>query len=133
MAQPAARGKRRRRGASGKTAETEGADAAPEEPVAEATVAEAEPEAKPAKARGRRKKVEAEPVVEPAVVAAEPEPEIVPVDAPKAVRPKASRRVEQAEDVPIEPKLSVSGAETGEPVAEEKPRKGGWWQKRGFF
>jgi ribonuclease E len=130
-AEPVARGKRRRRSTS-KKSETEETVVASEEPVAEVAAETPEPEAKPAKGRGRRKKVEAEAVQEPEATVSEPEA-AAPVEAPKAAKPRASRRVEQAVDAPVEPKISVSGPETEEPATEDKPRKGGWWQKRGFF
>ena len=92
-----------------------------------------EPVADKPKARGRRKKVEAESTapeaIEPAtelavgaIVAAEPEE--------KSAR-RSTRRSATSE-VASEPVVStvVPDAET---PAEPAPRKGGWWQKKGFF
>jgi ribonuclease E len=132
--EPAAPGKRRRRSATSKPVESDRAIAVSEEPVTEAVATEAEPVAKSEKARARRKKAVAASVPEKVAVAAEPEVQAAsPVEAPKETKTRPSRRVEQAVDAPFEPKLSVSGAGNDEPAAEEKPRKGGWWQKRGFF
>ena len=133
VAEPAARGKRRRRSTSAKTTVSEEPSPAVEEPAADVVATSPEPESKPTKARGRRKKVEAE-VAESVTAVSEPSPEAIePVEAPKAAKPRASRRVEQAVEAPVEAKLSASGAEPDAPATEEKPRKGGWWQKRGFF
>ncbi|MVA99049.1 Rne/Rng family ribonuclease [Nitratireductor sp. CAU 1489] len=95
------------------TAET--ANAASTDEV-EAQLEEAAPEPAPKKAPRRRKKA-----VEVAGTVV-PEPEAVVI----------SPVTESAEEA--EPVVTSSVAETAEePEAETKPRKAGWWQRKGFF
>ena len=127
----------------------------PETPLAEGvTEAEADADAekpKPKRRRSPRKKKE-EPVAEeetavavaveaetgeaePQVVVAEAEAEAVLVASAETVteeKPKrASQRRKTFESTTVEPKItsSTSDAEGG----EKKPKKAGWWQRRGFF
>jgi ribonuclease E len=94
---------------------------------------EAEVQAKPK--RGRTRKVKAEEATEaaPVAVAAAAPAEAVS-EEPVTEKPSRSRRKPAAEAAPAAPVVSSSAA--GEPVApteEAKPRKGGWWQRKGFF
>ena len=105
--------------------------AAEAEPAAPAESAEEAP--KPKRSRARKPKAEAEAVAEETVadepVAAEPEPD-APVKKPRARRASAKAEVE-APAVAEAPVVSSSApaAEAG----EDRPRKGGWWQRKGFF
>ncbi|MCO5163410.1 MAG: Rne/Rng family ribonuclease [Mesorhizobium sp.] len=63
---------------------------------------------------------------EPAVATAEPEP-----SAEEQPARSSRRRVTAADlDQPVVPKVSSTVVE---PAAEDKPKKGGWWQRKGFF
>jgi ribonuclease E len=109
----------------------------------EPVVAEA-PAKKPRRAPRKAKAAEpvAETVAETVVaeqpaepVAAESAAEPVASDDAPAEKPaRASRRRAGAADVDqqVEAKV-VSTVSTQEPAAEEKPKKGGWWQKKSFF
>ena len=119
---------------------------APEAP-AEVTVSVAEEEAAPAKPKRARRSTKAkkeevaaaeavaeavsgEPAAEPAAEAAEAaasleEPVVAAVAEAAPARPSRRRT---ADETPSEPVL-VSSA----PDAEQKPKKAGWWQKKGFF
>ncbi|MGB8817453.1 MAG: ribonuclease E/G [Rhizobiaceae bacterium] len=128
--------KRRRRGgrekAVGADAVAEVADAPEAQPTAVA--AAAEPDAKPAKSRSRKKKVEPAAAVTEPTAAPEPEAVAQPVtEEAKPARARASRRKPEEEAGPVEPIVSTASTETGEQPSDDKPRKGGWWQKRGFF
>ena len=125
-----------------------------EEPAAMAAIESAEEVVQPKPRRSRKAKVVASPVEEP-VIAAEPvavaEAE---VEAPAAVEPAAEDVVAPAEaeaavEAPEEAKPAranrQSNVTSSEPVVTSvkattdgddeptKPKKGGWWQKRGFF
>ncbi|SSC72600.1 unnamed protein product [Ciceribacter sp. T2.26MG-112.2] len=125
-----------------------------EEPAAMAAIESAEEVVQPKPRRSRKAKVVASPVEEP-VIAAEPvavaEAE---VEAPAAVEPAAEDAVAPAEaeavvEAPEEAKPAranrQSNVTSSEPVVTSvkattdgddeptKPKKGGWWQKRGFF
>ncbi|MDI6026782.1 Rne/Rng family ribonuclease [Corticibacterium sp. UT-5YL-CI-8] len=96
----------------------------------EATAAEAEvvpaEDAKPAKRRATRRKTtkEEEPVVEEVAVQAEAEDTTVQAEATEAAPgPEQPAEAEQPQVV----------EEQSEEIGEEKPKKGGWWQRRGFF
>lgn len=111
---------------------------------ADAVEAEADAEpAKPARKPRAKKAAKAAPAEEVNAVAAEPETqEVAPVvaDEPAAVEvaesapvvsePTSEEPVETAK--PAEPQL-VSNGQKSEPEGEAKPKKGGWWQRRGFF
>ena len=118
---PKARGRRK------KAVETETAEVAAAEPVAE----------KP-KARGRRKKadaVETETVVAETVASTAPAEAATPVaEVPQAEeqsKRRPTRRTASAEAAE-EPVVS-SALPEAEASAEPAPRKGGWWQKKSFF
>ncbi len=111
---------------------------APDVEVAAEETAPEEPIAKIAKPRGRKRKVESVEVAAEAVVAeAEPvKAEEALVEAKPAPKSRASRRkVETVEAVeaPAEPMVETTAPEPEAPTGEDKPRKGGWWQRRGFF
>jgi ribonuclease E len=134
--------------------ETAGAEIAASEPVAHVAVEEpaavspanddAPSEEKPKKPRraARPKKAAAEAVaevaiadtavlgVEPSTEAAE-EPAVAAVEeAPKA---RPSRRKPAAADAPVVPMVSSTVADEPESKTEEKPKRAGWWQRKGFF
>ena len=105
---------------------------------------------KPKAKRTRKPKVAPSPVEEPVVeaaadvpVAVEPE---VPAEAPTetAAEPASAPAEEpQADDAEAKPAranrgTNVSSSEpvvksAGTPEEAEKPKKAGWWQRRGFF
>ncbi len=128
--------------------------AAPEAPEPEPVTAEAETEKpKPRKRRSAGKKrvdtaaEEATPVpeaIDEAIdVVAEP-PEQVEIAEPQAAlvdgeadavveeKPKRGRR-KAADTAGAEPKVTSSAAETAAEPEQEKPKRVGWWQRRGFF
>ncbi|MBP2446326.1 Rne/Rng family ribonuclease [Rhizobium leguminosarum] len=140
--------------------EDEGDDGAPSEAVAETveTVAEAgegqaamaavesapviAEDVKPARSRGRRKSAAApveEPVAETAP-AAEAEPELVDASAdlgtpvPEEVKEEAKpvRANRESNITASEPTVKSTRVENGE-ADDGKPKKAGWWQRRGFF
>ncbi|TGP26889.1 MULTISPECIES: Rne/Rng family ribonuclease [unclassified Mesorhizobium] len=74
----------------------------------------------------------AETPAEPA--AAEPEPAVAasaPTEAEAPVNAHPTRRKAQSTDAPVVP--VVSSSVTDEAKAEEKPKRAGWWQRKGFF
>ena len=100
---------------------------------------------KPKKPRraAKPKKAAAEAVAEVAVVEAAAD---APVEAPVAVAfepvaasaeeaPKArpSRRKPAAVGAPVVPVVSSTVTEEPEAKTEEKPKRAGWWQRKGFF
>jgi len=102
-------------------------------------------EVKPAKGRGRgRRKAEASPVEEPVVaeeapvVAAEPEAETAEASADLAA---PAAEAEEAKPVRANRESNISSSaptvkstrETAEAEGDGKPKKAGWWQRRGFF
>ncbi|BCG80722.1 Rne/Rng family ribonuclease [Mesorhizobium sp. 113-3-3] len=116
-----------------------------EEPVA--AVSEEVPSTeKPKKPRraAKPKKAAAEAVAETAVVEAAAE---TPVEAPVAAaeetvvapvaeepsKARPSRRKPAAIDAPVVPVVSSTVASEPEAKAEEKPKRAGWWQRKGFF
>ncbi|WP_337184922.1 ribonuclease E/G [Shinella sp.] len=130
----------------GEVAETAVAVAAeetPAEPVAE------EPPAKPKRARRSRAKaveettadeaarseIEAQPA--PAVAEAEAaraEPEVAEASADLEEPAKPARANRDISRIASEPVIkSSSTKETATDEDAEKPKKGGWWQRRGFF
>ncbi|TPK57316.1 Rne/Rng family ribonuclease [Mesorhizobium sp. B2-4-19] len=145
---------------AGETTEASEADASESEPasiepVAVAAVTE-EPVAavseevpsteKPKKPRraAKPKKAAAEAVAETAVVEAGAE---TPVETPVAVveetavapvaeepsKARPSRRKPAAIDAPVVPVVSSTVADEPEAKTEEKPKRAGWWQRKGFF
>lgn len=119
--------------------------AATEEPVA--AVSEEVPSTeKPKKPRrvAKPKKAAAEAVAEAAVVEAAAE---TPVEAPVATaeetavasveeepsKARPSRRKPAAIDAPVVPVVSSIVADEPEAKTEEKPKRAGWWQRKGFF
>jgi ribonuclease E len=128
--------------------------AAAEEPTAQAVIEAGEEIVAPKPRRSRKAKVVASPVEEP-VISAEPEakaeaPAAEPVTEPVAETPAAEEEEAAAEAEAVEEAKPAranrqSNVSSSEPVVtsvktategdEEppKPKKGGWWQKRGFF
>lgn len=119
--------------------------AATEEPVA-AVSQEVPSTEKPKKPRrvAKPKKAAAEAVAEAAVVEAAAE---TPVEAPVATaeetavapveeepsKARPSRRKPAAIDAPVVPVVSSIVADEPEAKTEEKPKRAGWWQRKGFF
>ncbi|QKC90769.1 ribonuclease E/G [Mesorhizobium sp. NZP2234] len=145
---------------AGETTEPSEADASESEPasiepaavavVAEEPVAAVSEEVpsteKPKKPRraAKPKKAAAEVAVETAVVEAAVE---APAEAPAAVaeekviaaakeepsKARPSRRKPAAIDAPVVPVVSSTVASEPEAKTEEKPKRAGWWQRKGFF
>ncbi|TPI31543.1 Rne/Rng family ribonuclease [Mesorhizobium sp. B3-1-9] len=129
----------------GQDAVSEPAIAAPaEEPAAPAAAnddAEAiEKPKKPRRSRAKKVAEEAaaetvsEPVAEAQVapVAAEPEPVAAAAsEAEPAAGAHPTRRKPQSVDAPVVPVVSSNVSD--EAKAEDKPKRGGWWQRKGFF
>ncbi|CAM5602361.1 Ribonuclease E [Mycolicibacterium aubagnense] len=142
------RGGKRSRKEDGETADdaAEAATADSETVTAEAVVVEPEPvpaveEApaeKPKKPRRTAKSKKAEAAAEAAAaeVAAEPAVETAASeakDAPAGKKPRASRRKTASAETPAAPVVSSTVEAEPEEAAEEKPKRGGWWQRKGFF
>ncbi|WP_454745545.1 Rne/Rng family ribonuclease [Ciceribacter selenitireducens] len=127
------------------------------EPAAMAAIESAEEVVQPKPRRSRKAKVAVSPVEEP-VIAAEPVAKVEPkVEAPAAApvveevaapaepEAEAEAEVEAAEEAKPARANRQSNVSTSEPVVTSvktstdgddeptKPKKGGWWQKRGFF
>ncbi|TPL51151.1 Rne/Rng family ribonuclease [Mesorhizobium sp. B2-4-6] len=129
----------------GQDAVSEPAIAVPaEEPAAPAAAnddAEAiEKPKKPRRSRAKKVAEEAaaetvsEPVAEAQVasVAAEPEPVAAAAsEAEPAAGAHPTRRKPQSVDAPVVPVVSSNVSD--EAKAEDKPKRGGWWQRKGFF
>ncbi|RWB70139.1 MAG: Rne/Rng family ribonuclease [Mesorhizobium sp.] len=120
--------------------------AAPEQPAAPAAANEdAEAVEKPKKPRRSRAKKAAEeavaetvsePVAEAQVAPMAAEPEPAPAapaeaEAESAANPHPTRRKPQSIDAPVVPVVSSNVSE--EAKAEDKPKRAGWWQRKGFF
>ncbi|ODA94932.1 ribonuclease [Mesorhizobium sp. SEMIA 3007] len=73
----------------------------------------------------------AEAPVEPPVAAAE-EAVVAPV-AQESSKARPSRRKPAAIDAPVVPVVSSTVADEPEAKTEEKPKRAGWWQRKGFF
>ncbi len=127
-------------------------------PVAE-VAAEAEPAPKPKRARRSKKAIEAEAAAAAAaaeVVAAEPvvteqveaapvaeakpeetAPEAVAVEAPSTAEKEAKpARANRASNISSSTEAVVKSSDVAPAAPEEdptKPKKAGWWQRRGFF
>jgi ribonuclease E len=123
----------------------ESADAVTSGPAAEAApeqAAESAEEApKPKRSRARKPKAEPE-AAQAEAIAAEPAPAAEPEAAEPVKKARARRTAVKAEAqeavaasepaaAPPEPVLSSSSLEPE--AGEGKPRKGGWWQRKGFF
>ncbi|MBD8894225.1 Rne/Rng family ribonuclease [Roseibium litorale] len=116
---------------------SEGAESGSEAPVADAPASEAAPEM-PADASVE---AEAAPVAEaqpeaPAAPASEP---VETVEEPAAAEAQAEEAPEPAKistpapsAAPVEPVVTSETA-ASEPDQPEKPKRGGWWQRRSFF
>ncbi|TPO13163.1 ribonuclease E/G [Mesorhizobium sp. B1-1-5] len=128
----------------GQDAVSEPAMAAPaEQPAAPAAANDdAEVVEKPKKPRrSRAKKVAeeaaaetvSEPVAEAQVapVAAEPEPTAAAPAATEAEPTHPTRRKPQSVDAPVVPVVSSNVSDDAK--AEDKPKRAGWWQRKGFF
>ena len=103
------------------------------EPAVEAEVPAKKPRRAPrkAKAAAEAEVAVATPVVaEPEPVAAAAEPAEAPVAEEQPARPSRRRATAADIDAPVVPKVSSTVVE---PAAEEKPKKGGWWQRKSFF
>lgn len=70
--------------------------------------------------------------VEVAASAAEETP-ATPAEEPVAKAPRASRRKPAAVDAPVVPVVSSTVDEQPAEKTEEKPKRAGWWQRKGFF
>lgn len=125
------------------TEASEPAVAAPaEEPVALAPANDDTPSTEKAKKPRRAakpKKAAAEVVAEEPAAEAE-----APVETPatasdeaaaveKAPKARPSRRKPAAVDAPVVPVVSSTVAEEPAAKAEDKPKRAGWWQRKGFF
>ncbi|MBL8577160.1 MAG: Rne/Rng family ribonuclease [Mesorhizobium sp.] len=106
------------------------------EPVGEASEAVAEEPPKKPKRASRAKKKVAEPeaaatievaVEETTVAVAEPGPIVAPAAAESAPASKPSN------GEPSKPVVSSTLSEDQAKPADDQPKKGGWWQRRGFF
>ncbi len=151
------RGGKRSRKEDGETADdaaeaaTADSETVTAEVVAEAAVVEPEPapaveEApaeKPKKPRRTAKSKKAEAAAAEAAVVevttetaadivVEPAPSEAK-DAPAGKKPRASRRKAASAETPAAPVVSSTTAAEAEEAAEEKPKRGGWWQRKGFF
>ncbi|RWM05861.1 MAG: Rne/Rng family ribonuclease [Mesorhizobium sp.] len=101
--------------------------------------AEAEKPKKPRRASRAKKAVAAtvaETAPEPAAAPEVAEPELAaaasaPTGAEAPVNAHPTRRKPQSIDAPVVPVVSSSLSE--EAKAEEKPKRAGWWQRKGFF
>ena len=122
-----------------------------EEPSAMAAIESAEEPAARKPRRTRKAKVAVSPVEEPIIAEEAPpvEPEVAEKSATLAEEPVAEETVTEAVAEAAEPAKPAranrqSNVTSSEPVVTsvksatpegegEKPKKGGWWQKRGFF
>ncbi|RWM34882.1 Rne/Rng family ribonuclease [Mesorhizobium sp.] len=137
-------------GLEGDEAEGEAAESAPaveaeaaEEQAAPSPanddVPDTEKPKKPRRASRSKKAVEAavaETAPEPAAAPEVAEPELAaaasaPTGAEAPVNAHPTRRKPQSIDAPVVPIVSSSLSE--EAKAEEKPKRAGWWQRKGFF
>ena len=119
-----------------------------EEPVVLAPANDDTPAEKPKKPRraAKPKKAAAEVVAEPApVIETAPETPVevaasaveetpaTPAEEPAAKAPRPSRRKPAAVDAPVVPVVSSTVDEQPAEKTEEKPKRAGWWQRKGFF
>ncbi|TIR15628.1 MAG: Rne/Rng family ribonuclease [Mesorhizobium sp.] len=120
--------------------------AAPEQPAAPAAANDdAEAVEKPKKPRRSRAKKAAEEAVAETVSEPVAEAQVAPVavepeqaaaapaaaEAEPAVNPHQTRRKPQSIDAPVVPVVSSNVSE--EAKTEDKPKRAGWWQRKGFF
>ncbi|BCM19437.1 Rne/Rng family ribonuclease [Mesorhizobium sp. J8] len=122
--------------------------AAPEQPAAPAAANDdaetAEKPKKPRRSRAKKATEEtvaetvSEPMAEAQVVpvAVEPEPEPAAAapataEAEPAANAHPTRRKPQSIDAPVVPVVSSNVSD--EAKAEDKPKRAGWWQRKGFF
>ena len=118
------------------------AEVAAAEPEAPAAVEEA-PAEKPKKPRRTAKSKKAEAAAAEAaaaeVVAVAPADIVVEVapaetkETPAEKKPRASRRKAASAETPAAPVVSSTASAEAEEAAEEKPKRAGWWQRKGFF
>ncbi|PLP61050.1 ribonuclease E/G [Mesorhizobium loti] len=107
---PAEKPKKPRRTAKSKKAEAAAAEAGADKAVTEAP-ADIAVEAAPVAAKGRAAAKE----------------------APAEKKPRASRRKTASAEAPAAPVVSSTASAEAEEASEEKPKRGGWWQRKGFF
>lgn len=119
-----------------KSAKTE--DAAEEVVVAEAE----EKPAKPARKTRTRKKAVEEAPAEPVAVEANDEPEAEAEKPKRRTRRAAAKPAAEVEDTVAveadvatiaEPEKNAEPVVTSSESEEQKPKRAGWWQKKGFF
>ncbi|HEV2507374.1 MAG TPA: ribonuclease E/G [Mesorhizobium sp.] len=125
--------------------ETVTAEAVAETAVVEpepAPAAEEAPAEKPKKPRRTAKSKKAEAAAEAAAVEVATEAavdilvEAAPseaTEAPAGKKPRASRRKTASAETTAAPVVSSTAEAEAEETAEEKPKRGGWWQRKGFF
>lgn len=112
-----------------------------EEAVEDVVAVEAEEKpAKPARKPRARKKAAEEAPVEPAAIADEPQAE---TDKPKrrtrraAVKPAVEEEETAAVEAEVttiaEPQKNAEPVVTSSEGEDQKPKRAGWWQKKGFF
>ncbi|UCI05892.1 Rne/Rng family ribonuclease [Mesorhizobium sp. B1-1-8] len=131
--------------AEGGPAESQPAPVIAEEQAAPAAANDDAPEAdKPKKRRASRAKkavaetvaetageAVSEPVAEPTATVAVPEPEAAAAAAEPEQPIHPTRRKPTPIDAPVVPVVSSNVSD--EAKAEEKPKRAGWWQRKGFF
>ncbi|WP_202329234.1 Rne/Rng family ribonuclease [Mesorhizobium sp. L-8-3] len=116
----------------------------PAEPVAEAVAEPEKPKRKPRKsAKAKKAEAEAAAAAEAEAAAGATGAETAPAETvaeepapePAKRRTRATRRKPEAEAAPAEAVVvSSTVAEVAEiPAEEAKPKKAGWWQRKGFF
>ncbi len=107
-----------------------------------APAAEEAPVEKPKKPRRTAKSKKAEAAAEAAAVEVATEAAVDIVvepaaseakDTPAGKKPRASRRKAASAETPATPVVSSTVAAEAEEATEEKPKRGGWWQRKGFF
>ena len=118
-----------------KTVEPEVSEAVADLEVPASEEAAAEPVAKPKAKRAPRRKAAAvveEAVASEAVAAETPaeEPAAPAPEAPAADEAPAQEEAPAPVEAPAKPSEPVVTSTT---VTDEKPKKGGWWQRKGFF
>jgi ribonuclease E len=96
---------------------------------------DAEPDVPAKPKRVRTRKAKAGEAIEAApVVASAPAPSETVSEETAAEKPSRSRRKPAAEAAAVAPVVLSSAPVEAEASSEEaKPRKGGWWQRKGFF
>jgi ribonuclease E len=138
-ADPVEKPKRRR--APRRKKDEAAADAAAETPAPDAEAAESEPPAKPKRSRARAKpKTDIEPVIDAGETAASGDAQAaapiaetdraVEEPAVEAVAPREAEPETAAAAVSSEPIVSSTSSDADQ---DAKPKKAGWWQRRGFF